>query len=177
MPKSALIFCLLLAHLSLHAQVQVEYDKNRDLTPYKTFRFGEGEIITPKDQRVYADTTVHRIIRDAIRKELLDKGLQEVDTAAVTVTYIAGMQQLSSAGTVGPLGISPTNPNQNYMRDYQQGTLVIDLNDARSNYLIWRIRVSNSTGAAMESLIERSVAQGFKKFSIAPKKKKGKKKS
>jgi hypothetical protein len=62
------------------------------------------------------------------------------------------------------------------MHEYRQGSLVIDLNDTRNNKLLWRI--SSSTGTGMgdaEQSIDRIVGQGFKKFSIQPKKVKKKK--
>ena len=109
-------------------------------------------------------------------RELTRKGLKLADTAQLVVSYIAGMQQLSDAGSVGPLGISPGNSSQTYLRDYQQGNLVIDLNSASNNNLIWRIRATTNGGGPLETTIDRMVGQGFKKFTIKPKKKKGKKK-
>ena len=156
---------------------KVEYDKNADLSHYKTFQFGEGEIITPKDLRQVPDTTLHKWVRDAVTQELTKKGLQRLDSAAdLTVSYIVGSQVRSNAGDVGPLGLTPGTSSQTYMHDYRQGSIVIDLNDAKNNKLMWRINSSTSTGMAdAERSIGLIASQGFKKFSIQPKKAKKKK--
>src|SRR6185436_12830527 len=103
---------------------KVEYDKNADFSHYKTFQFGEGEIITPKDLRQVPDTTLHKWVRDAVAEELIKKGLQRLDSAAdLTVSYIVGSQMRSNAGDVGPLGLTPGGTSsQTYMHDYRQGS-------------------------------------------------------
>jgi hypothetical protein len=170
----ALMVCV----LSAAQELKVERDKGADLSQYKTFKLGEGEIITPKDLRLVEDTTLHRWVRHAVTSELIKKGLKQVDSSAdLIVSYIAGTQQRTDAGNVGPLGLTPgSNPSQTYLRDYRQGSLVIDLNDAKTNKLVWRINANNSSGIAdAERSIERIVGQGFKKLSIEPKKVKKKK--
>ncbi len=178
---SRVLFILpaLFFHFFSRAQeFKVEYEKNADLSHYRTFRFGEGEIITPKDQRQVPDTTVHKWVRDAVAKELKKKGLLLADSSAdLTVTYIVGSQMRSDAGNVGPLGLTPGGTSsQTYMHDYRAGSIVIDLNDTKNSKLMWRISSSTSTGIGdAERSIDRIVGKGFKKFSIQPKKEKKKK--
>ncbi|MFZ5970747.1 MAG: DUF4136 domain-containing protein [Bacteroidota bacterium] len=164
---------------SLWAQdIEVEYDKNRDLTGYKTFRFGEGEIITPKDQRVIKDATMHQWVKKAIREELTGKGLVFVDSAKadLTASYIIGSLQRSDMQNLGPMGTAPGSTDQTWSRNFQQSSLIIDLND-RSNILIWRIQgVTTTTTPDAENMIREVVSKGFKKFSLKPKKEKKKKK-
>ena len=45
------LFLLYTLNLSAQEDINVEYDKKRDLSIYKTFSLGEGEVITPTDQR------------------------------------------------------------------------------------------------------------------------------
>jgi hypothetical protein len=99
---------LFLYFFSWAQDFKVEYEKNVDLSHYKSFRFGEGEIITPKDLRQVPDTALHKWVRDAVSEELTRKGLQPADSAAdLTVSYIVGSQMRSDAGNVGPLGLTP----------------------------------------------------------------------
>ena|SRR5260221_4779805 len=179
MLSRVLVLPMMFVHFFSCAQdFKVEYEKNEDFSHYKSFQFGEGEIITPKDLRQVPDTTMHKWVRDAIMEELTKKGLQRVDSAGdLTVSYIAGSQTRSDAGNVGPLGLTPGGTSsQTYIHDYRQGSIVIDLNDTKNNKLVWRISSSTSTGTAdAERSIDRIVGQGFKKFSIQPKKVKRKK--
>ncbi len=157
---------------SVYAQdINVEYDKNRDLSRYKTFSVAGGEIITPKDQRQAGDTVMLKKIADAVSKELTEKGLQKKDSVGdLIVSYIIGSQEKTDFSNLGPLGTSPGNSSQIWSRDFQMGSLVIDLND-RSNNLIWRVNATtNAAPSDVSKMINEVVAAGFKKFSLKPKK-------
>ena len=176
--RSFVFVACLLVQFTLFAQnINVEYDKNRDLSRYKTFTIGSGEIITPKDRRTVNEASLHTWIREAIAVELTGKGLVKVDSAGdLLATYLVGTQQRTDFSQLGPLGTSPDNSSQTWSRDYTMGSLIIDLND-RNNSLIWRINAT--TGAAamdIHVLIDQVVSAGFKKFSLKPKKVKKKKK-
>lgn len=165
--------------LSLSAfsqDINVEYDKNRDLSRYKTFTIGSGEIITPKDRRTGTEANLHKWVKAAIVEELTEKGMVQVDSAGdLLATYLVGTQQRRDVSQLGPLGTSPDNSSQTWSRDYTMGNLIIDLNDHNKN-LIWRITAT--TGAAamdINVLIDQVVSAGFKKFSLKPKKAKKKK--
>jgi hypothetical protein len=166
---SSLFF--LLASTSFGQDIKVEYDKDRDLTIYKTFTMGEGEIITPKDQRTIADQQLHKWVHEAIVTELKAKGLSELDTLGdLTASYIVGSVALTDVQNLGPMGVSPQSSEHIWSRDYRQGNLVIDLND-RSNILVWRVNATTSYGTpGTDRVVQNIVANGFKKFSTKPKK-------
>ncbi len=151
--------------------INVEYDKNRDFSRYKTFTLGSGEIITPKDRQRGNEAALHEWVKGAIAKELTEKGLQQVDSAGdLLATYLIGTQQRSDFGKLGPLGTSPDNSSQTWSRDYTMGSLIIDLND-KNNNLVWRINATTAAAAMdINVLIEQVVSAGFKKFSLKPKK-------
>jgi hypothetical protein len=165
----SLLFFLAGISASYAQDIEVEYDKNRDFTIYKTFALGEGEIITPKDQRKVSDEQLHKWVRDAISNELKDKGLVQLDSMAdLKISYIVGSLERSdlSNNSAGGIGAGLV------MNDFEQSSLVIDMND-RNNFLVWRISGVTSTGSPNAvSMIDEVVAKGFKKFSTKPKKKK-----
>jgi len=166
---------ILAAITCLGQDVKVEYDKDRDLSKYKTFAMGEAEIITPRDQRTVADNDLRKWVHDAIVNELVGKGLTQLDTLGdLTASYIVGSVAVTDVQNLGPMGVSPNSSDQTWSRDYRQGNLVIDLND-RSNILVWRVNATTSYGTpATEKNIQSLIAHGFRKFSA--KTKKGKKK-
>jgi hypothetical protein len=174
-------FLLVMMGLTVYAScvaqdINVEYDKNRDLSHYKTFTLGSGEVITPRDRRTGKEDQLHQWIREAITNELTGKGMTKVDSAGdLLATYLVGTQERRDVSQLGPLGVSPDNNSQTWARDYQMGSLIIDLNDKNRN-LIWRINAT-TTAAAMDInvLIDQVVSAGFKKFSLKPKKVKKKK--
>ncbi|MEY4929917.1 MAG: hypothetical protein RI909_641 [Bacteroidota bacterium] len=172
-----IFFALLIGSSTVWSQeFKVEYDKNRDFSQYKTFRFGEGELVTPKDQRQVSADQVKKWIQGAVTQELEMKGLQRVDsTADLVVSYVLGTLARSDAGNVGPMGLTPGSMERTYIKDYSQVTLVIDLNDRR-DIKIWRI---NATTEMMtdtgEKVIGQVVQKGFRKYPKPVKEKKKKK--
>lgn len=170
MRKSFILLLILAGIADCFAQgIEVEYDKNRDFTIYKSFSIGEAEIITPKDQRKVSDATVHKWVQDAIASELKDKGLEQLDSLGdLSVSYIIGSVERSNLESSGTGGIGAGVVT----RDYEESSFVIDMND-RKNFLVWRINGVTSTNSPnAKNMIEEVVAKGFKKFSIKPKKKK-----
>src|SRR6478736_7250708 len=138
-----ILFFLLLCSVSAFSQdLKVEYDKSHDFSKYKTFSFGESEIITPRDQRQVPDATVHKYVKGAIAEELSEKGLQQLDSLGdLVVSYVVGSIEKTDTEQLGPLGMTPGSTNTTWSRDYKQSSMVIDLNE-RSGRRVWRI---NST--------------------------------
>jgi len=169
--RKSFIFLLLLtgAIEGIAQNIDVEYDKDRDFTVYKTFSIGEHDIITPKDQRKISDDQIHKWVQGAIISELKDKGLTHMDSLGdLRVSYIIGSVERSNlrSSETGGIGAGVVTS------DYEESSFVIDMND-RKNFLVWRINGVTSTGSPnANSMIEEVVAKGFKKFSIKPKKKK-----
>ncbi|MCW5909832.1 MAG: DUF4136 domain-containing protein [Cyclobacteriaceae bacterium] len=171
------LLCLWIVVLASHAlnaqEIKVEFDKTRDFTQYRTFSFGEEEVITPKDQKQVSDEEIKKWIVNAITKELTLKGLQQADSSAdLMVSYVVGTLSRSDMGNLGPMGMAPGSTERTFIRDYQQGSLIIDLND-KKDFLVWRINsTTNMTSAGGERLVEQIVQRGFKQFGKPVKKKK-----
>lgn len=160
--------------LSLAQSIEVEYDKKRDFTRYKTFSFGESQITTPSDQKQVEDKVMNSWIVGAIARELKLKGLVRKDSMPdLIVTYTEGTLARTDTERLGPLSLTPgADPNRNFTHEYKQSTLVIDLND-RSGNLIWRINsTTNMTSSEIERTVDAIVEKGFKKFAKPLKKKK-----
>ncbi len=174
--KSVIIFFLLFfsARHSFAQSVEAEYDKKKDFTHYKTFSFGESQITTPADQKLIDDNTMNSWIVRAITRELELKGLKRSDSLPdLIVTYAEGTLARSDVERLGPLALTPgANPSRSFTHDYQQSSLVIDLND-RSGNLIWRVNsTTNMTSSEVERTVDAIVEKGFKKFAKPHKQKK-----
>ncbi len=163
---------LLLTNSAWSQEFKVVYDKDRDFSQYKTFRFGEGELLTPKDKRQLTAEQVDKWMKTAITNELKMKGLQRTDSAAdLVVSYVVGTVAKSDAGNVGPLGMTPGSTERTYMKDYQMASMVIDLNDRR-DIKVWRVNTTiEMVSTNAEKLIGQVVQKGFKKYPKAVKNK------
>lgn len=165
--RSVLFFVFwTLVHASFAQSIKVEYTKSRSLSSLHTFQIKGGEITTPKDQKRITDLTIHQWIQSSIQKELEYNGLKRIDTLAdIVVTYVFGIYQRTNFETLGPLAQTPGRGIEDrYTYNYDQSTLIIDLND-RSGNLIWRISsTDNLTTPLSQKLIGGILDRGFRKF-------------
>jgi hypothetical protein len=166
MVRSILFIAVMLGATTAWSQgLKVEFDKDRDYTQYKSFRFGEGELVTPKDQRQVSEEQVDKWVKAAMTRELELKGLTRVDsTADLVISYVVGTLARSDAGDVGPLGLTPGSMDRTYLKDYRQGNIVIDLNDRR-DIKVWRVNATmEMTSSTAEKMINQVIQKGFKKY-------------
>lgn len=161
-----LVIVFLLLSLCASAQeIKIEYDKKHDFSKYKTFAFGESQVVTPADQKQVSDATVDKWVKTGVIRELEFKGLKQVDsTADLVVTYVIGTMARSDAQAIGPLGMTPGSDDRTWSRDYKQTSIIIDLNN-RSKYLVWRVNaVADVVSTDAERTIDMVIVRGFKKF-------------
>jgi len=166
------IILLLLSFCASAQEIKIEYDKKHDFSKYKTFTFGESQVVTPPDQKQVSDATVDKWVKAGVTRELEFKGLKRVDSLAdLIVTYVIGTMTRSDAQAIGPLGMTPGSDDRTWSRDYKQTSFIIDLND-RSKYLVWRVNaVADVIGTDAERTIDMVIVKGFKKFGKGKKKK------
>ncbi len=156
--------------------LEVRFDKDRDLSVYKTFEMGESDVVTPADKRKINERELKLIVTNILTAELTGKGLQQVDTGGdLVATFIIGELDRSVIQDLGPLGGTPgAAQDRSSVEDIKESNLVITLYD-RSKNLIWRV---NGTGRAdrnqPQQFVSEIVNKGFRKFSLNPPKEKKK---
>ncbi|MBS1486869.1 MAG: DUF4136 domain-containing protein [Bacteroidetes bacterium] len=153
-------------------EIKIEYDKKHDFSQYKTFSYGESQVSIPSDRKELSKAEVERWIHRGITRELEYKGLKKMDSLAdLTVSYVLISEQRYNVEQLGPAGVAPNSSDRTWARNYDENTLVIDLND-RKNNLVWRINaVDDVMGKEAERTVDFIIVKGFKKFGKAPKKK------
>lgn len=178
-----LVILFFVDFLGSNAQgIDVDYDMKRDFSVYRSFRMGEGEVITPKEKQKSSSKELQGWIKAAIQEKLKEKGLVESDSSAdLIATYLIGSKEEQEDINLGIQllgGISsnspstdPHRPNKTWSRNYSLGKIIIDLAD-RGGTVVWRIKASTeNTEADSKGIIDEVVRVGFKKFSTKPKKK------
>ncbi|GHN01406.1 hypothetical protein WSM22_28950 [Cytophagales bacterium WSM2-2] len=170
--KILVAFLSIISFSAYSQEIKVEYDKKHDFTKYRTFSFGESQVITPKDRKLVSDATIDQWIKKGVTRELEFKGLKKVEAGGdVVVTYAVGTMARSDMQSVGPLGQTPGSDATTWTRSYNQTSLIIDLNN-KSNFLVWRVNsIADVVGADAERTIDAIVERGFKKFAKGKKKK------
>jgi len=139
MRGARVILLLLLAALLTSCSsvvVKSDYDPETNFTQYKTFDF------MPHPNKPGANPFNQKRIEAAVEQALVAKGFQKQDSGRpdLLVAYHTNVRDKIDVDTYGyrygrygrRVGTYTT------VREYQQGTLVIDFVDAQSKDLVWR---------------------------------------
>ena len=142
----ALVFILFSSCSSV--RVSQDFDEAVDFTQYRTF--GWAEAAQPRSGDIQVDNQLlDRRIRNAIEQNLLSKGYTRaseklpdilvayrltVTTRLEADTFRTGAGFGGYRGYYGWGGVG----FETRIREYEEGTLVIDIGDARKDNLVWR---------------------------------------
>jgi hypothetical protein len=151
-------------------QVRTDFDRAVDFNQYRTFRLGESKQI-PNGAAVMQNTLVKDRIDQALMARLVTEGLTpstQGQPADLLVRYVAGArtkQELESVGWSGPYWGGPYYGDDLWVREYPEGTLVVDLVDARTSKLVWRAAiVAEGEGFTKAEFINKAIGKAFEKY-------------
>lgn len=166
--------------------VKTDYDKNVNFAQYHTFAFERGRIVTRFGTPDPNNTLVDGRIHDAVVNQLSAKGLQlNTQSPDLVATYIAGARTKQEIEDLGPEpyaspyfggpfgfrhdGFWGEGYDQFYVRNYTQGTLILDLIDPHTKQLVWRAYVSGPVDQPDQKTINNAVSAALKQFPPKPK--------
>ena len=162
---------LTLSAVHLQAAVAVQVAKTVDFTQFKTFAWRQG---TPA-----ANPATEKIIREAIQKQLLAKGLTRVDSDADLLVSTHARQASELREDVDILGVQQHWPGDSEsggvsgdsLREIDVGTLVVDMFDGNTRLNIWRgtaTRTLAESPKTAQKQIDKSVRKMFESFPTEP---------
>jgi hypothetical protein len=174
------IIALMLAVCVANAQVHVDFDKSVDFKKYKTFKFETGKVIRQLGVRDTTNVFLNQYIGEAITKDLVAKGLSPSDSNPdLIITYLAGAREkqevqnyMSSPGFFYPYyrfyglnGWWGPQWNNFWVRNYEEGTIIIDIYDARTDQLIWRAYgVSSISNFNEQKFVSKEISKSFRHY-------------
>ena len=161
--------------------VKTDYDKTVNFAQYHTFALQPGRIVSRLGVADPNNTLVAGRIRDAVVNQLSAQGLRlDTQNPDLVVTYIAGARNKQEIENLGPTpysspyfggpfgfrrdGFFGPDYDQFYVKDYTQGTLILDLIDPHTKQLVWRAYVSGKLDQPDQKTINSAVAAALKKF-------------
>ena len=141
------------------AQINTDFDSSAQFGNYDTYAWME----TPRMEAMQQGTLFDRPLRLAVEEQLAAKGLRKANTngeADILLVYHAGVKDKLDVQQWGYFG------RRWDVREYQQGTLVIDVVDAKSKSLVWRATATDevSRSGASREKIARTVQKMFERF-------------
>ena len=138
-------------------------ERGADVARYRTFAWDRTDTSVPGDPRLENNEMFHRYLRDAIDRGLVSRGYEPTMLEPdVLVHYHASARQ--KICTSGERRTAERCLDCS-VQVYDEGTLLIDLTDARTGALVWRGTAESGLAGVvnnqsrMEETIERVVAR------------------
>lgn len=139
-----------------------------DVAAYRAFAWERLDTSVPGDPRLDNNVFFHDYVRDAVERELLTRGYEH--TSLRPDLYVHYHATAHQRVLVGDQGTRNERCRDCTAEVFDEGTLLIDLTDARTGALVWRgIAQSGLTAvvndqARMEVTIDRVVTRIFTKL-------------
>jgi len=153
----------LIATLAAGQQVSVNYNHSQSFAGYRTYAWA-----TDNANKVQNSILAQVAVQD-IDSALQGKGLTKVEEGQnpdLIVTSNGGLKQQTSYQAWGMRGwgggMGSITPEQNV-----EGTLIVDLDDARNQTLVWRgiaENTLNNNGNKNQQMVQKAIAKMFKQW-------------
>jgi hypothetical protein len=174
---SLLLSAMLLACSAV--KTSSDYDPSANFTSYQTYGWLPDP---PPTGHPRADNPLlHERVRNSIDRALAAKGFRRSEDPDILVTYHLSAQQKLDVRTYydtyyGPYGYGVSIPDTE-VRPYEEGTLIVDVVDARAKKVVWRgygsRRLKEPSGqqdpAELQKRVDETVDETLAKFPPQPK--------
>lgn len=149
LPNLAAVVVAALAAASCATTMTVSshVERGLDFSSYRTFDWGPADALPTGDARLDQNPFFKDRVQGAVEKQLAARGIELATSGApdLLVHYHANITQRIDVNRVDRTsGYCSGGDCPGFAIDYEAGTLVIDIIDARSNRLIWRGWAQNS---------------------------------
>jgi hypothetical protein len=165
--------------------VRTDFDPSADFTRYHTYYWAGGKDVT--GQGSLENSLVDKRIKSIIGAQLAAKGLREVPEDAkpdLVVLYWVGTKDKISVQTVPSSGMSQRVVWSRYdpywngrwgrtydeveVRNYKEGTLIVDLIDTSNKQLVWRAYLVQTLDKNPQTTAKRAEANAAAAFAQYP---------
>ena len=151
-------------------------ERGVEVAAYRTYAWERVDTAVPGDPRLDNNTVFHDYLRDAVDRQLVSRGYEPTTLQPdVYVHYHASSRQKVYVSGDERRTVSGGERAATWCRDcsaevYDEGTLLVDLTDARTGALVWRGVAESGLAASvnnqhrLEETIERVVGRIFAKL-------------
>jgi len=162
-----------------------DFDHKADFSKYRTFAWGKSEVDVSNP--VYESDLITKRIQTAVEEELAKRGVVESSTNPdFIVKYHTYTEEKKRTEGVYPYrygfypyGFFPFAFGWRYpyymgspaeVREYTEGTLILDMIDHSTGELVWRGSVSGNVEdtARLKKQVEKAVQAIMKKYPVSP---------
>lgn len=145
MLRLGLVFAATVAALTLPAcatlNVSSHAERSVNFARFHTYDWGPADALPTGDPRLDDNPYFHDYFQGAVEKELAGQGFQQSagGPSDLLIHYHANVsRRFSVAGVDREFGPCAGDNCQPLLNEYEAGTLILDVVDARTNRLVWR---------------------------------------
>ena len=146
-----------------------DFDPSIDFSQFRTFALGQARLRSPKPE--LNNEIIRKKVQDAIRAELIKRGLQEeeVQRADLVISFGFGSFEKREVESV-PVGRWGRGLH-NIPNSVSEGTLVVDVLKRPGRDLVWRgtYRDDESKASKISSNLPRDIEKLFEKYPVKKK--------
>jgi hypothetical protein len=152
--------------------VSSHVERGVSFAQYRTFEWGPADALPTGDPRLDRNPFFKDHLEGAVEKQLATRGLEMATpgTADVLIHYHANITQRFEVNGIDRDRGYCYDDCQPRLIEYEEGTIVLDLVDARTNRVIWRGWAQESVDKVidnqdrMERQINQAVTKMMKRF-------------
>jgi hypothetical protein len=157
------------ASMSVSSHVETGLDMAR----YRTYDWGPADALPTGDPRLDQDPFFKDHVTGAVEKALAGRGLELASSGKpdLLIHYHANITQKIDVGAADQrMGYCTADACSKQVFEYEAGTILFDVVDARTNRVIWRgwaqdrVEPILENRDVMEARIQQAVARIFKQF-------------
>ena len=182
MSRPAILFLLMGVMLGVACStvsVSYDYDQDADFTKYQTYAWMPEPQASPADARaaLQRNQLLDKRIQSAVNAQLPGKGLRlDADAPDLLLVYHTGVEEkvhVTDSGHRFGRRYRGWGGRNVTVTQYQEGTLIIDLVDARTNQLVFRttgqaVLKDSPTPEEMDEQVKEAVTKMFEGYPPKP---------
>ena len=167
--RSLLVVMCLISLAAVAQEVSVNYNHGQDFSQFHTYAWGSN------NANQVQNSILAQVAQQDINSQLQGKGLrmvQENQQPDLIVLASGGMKQQTSYSAWGMRGfgggMGAITPEQSL-----EGTLIVDLHDAKNQALVWRGIAQDTlgnNGNKNQQMVNKAIQKMFQKYPWPPKK-------
>ena len=136
-------------------RVSSHVDRELDFTRYRTFDWGPADALPAGDARLERNAFFQDHVQGAIERNMAAKGFERAPSTAepdVRIHFHAVVDRRLDVNRLdAQSGYCSRNDCQGGVSEYEEGTLVIDMIDVRTNRLVWRGWAQDSVEGVLDN--------------------------
>ena len=168
-----MLAALALAGCAMRMNVSSHVERGADFTQYHTFDWGPADALPTGDPRLDNNPFFHDYLQGAFEKGLAGRGFERSTpgtTSDLLIHYHAAINERFEVVDVALDWSYCYEDCLPQVINYEQGTLVVDIVDARSNRVVWRGWAQDSVEGVidnqdrMERQLDEAVTRMLEQF-------------